>query len=92
MFYKIAMSIIKLMSVVLLVYQGFVYPFLKWQGRDFPEKIRNPIQGRKKNFKEWFEYVYVPVGTNLFGYAKILSDIFFDLSRRCGGWIFEHSL
>lgn len=28
------------------------------------------------NFKEWLDYVYAPVGTNLFGYAKIASDIF----------------
>lgn len=38
MFYKIAMGIIKLMSVILVVYYGFLFPILKWQGRDFPQK------------------------------------------------------
>lgn len=38
MLYKIAMGIIKLMSVVLMVYYGFLYPILKWEGREFPEE------------------------------------------------------
>lgn len=28
------------------------------------------------NFNEWLDYVYAPVGTNLFGYDKIASDTF----------------
>lgn len=29
-----------------------------------------------QSFNEWLDYVYSPIGTNVFGYAKVCSDVF----------------